>query len=126
MQIIQKLLTRLNRQAQAWETLASTDEFAGLNLAGFQGEVGKFQAVRERLLAAQTALRGAIKSTRTAAKEAMQISKRVTHGMKSHPKHGEDSELVRASGFVTESERRSGLTRKRKTAAESETSAALL
>jgi uncharacterized protein YPO0396 len=114
-----RLLTRLQRQAAAWEELASTHEFAGLNLAGFQGEIQEFQVARERLIAAQTAIKAATKFARMAAKQAMQVSKRVALGMKSHPEHGDDSELVRASGFVTESERRSGLTRKRKASSES-------
>lgn len=114
--LLNRLLTRLNRQAQAWEDLAASDEFAGLDLAEFREEVAGLQAARERLLAAQTALKSAIKSTRMATKRAMGVSKRVALGMKSHPTHGEDSELVRASGFVTTSERSSGLTRKKKAA----------
>jgi hypothetical protein len=121
MVMLNRLLTRLKRQAQAWESLAASDEFAGLTLAGFQGELAKLQDARQRLLAAKTALSGAVKATRMSEKQAMQTSKRVALGMKSHPNHGEDSELVRASGFVTESERRSGLTRKRKDAVESGT-----
>jgi len=116
MVLTNKLLTRLKRQAQAWSELASVDEFAGLGLAGFEAEVTKLQTSRDRLLAAQTALKSAVKGVRTAAKDAMRVSKRVALGMKSHPSHGEDSEVVRASGFITESERRSGLTRKRKAA----------
>jgi hypothetical protein len=116
MVLTNRLLTRLKRQEQAWSELASADEFAGLSLAGFNAEIMKLQAARDRLLAAETALKSALKGVRIAAKDAMSVSKRVALGMKSHPTHGEDSEVVRASGFITESERRSGLTRKRKAA----------
>ncbi len=36
----------------------------------------------------------------------------VTHGVRSHPDHGEDSPLYRSMGFVPKSERGSGLTRR--------------
>lgn len=114
MKVLSDVLIRLKRQATAWNNLATADEFAGLDLDGFNGAIANFQTAMDDLLAAQTALKGQIKSAREAAKHAMQISKRVALAMKSHPSHGEDSEIVRASGFVTESERRSGLTRKLK------------
>jgi hypothetical protein len=34
----------------------------------------------------------------------------VTHGVRSHPDHGEDSPLYRSMGFIPKSERNSGLT----------------
>lgn len=109
---IGRLVTRLERQAKAWAELASEDEFAGMTLDAFHIEITKLQVSREELLHAQTQLKGAIQSRDAAERVAMRSSKRVALGMKIHPNHGEDSPLVKASGFVTESERRSGLTRK--------------
>jgi hypothetical protein len=41
------------------------------------------------------------------------MSKRLAMAIKSHPKHGEDSLLIRASGFKPESEFRNGGGRKK-------------
>ncbi len=109
---IGRLVTRLERQAKAWAELASEDEFAGMTLETFRTEITKLQVSREELLQAQTQLKGALQAREAAERVAMRSSKRVAMGMKIHPNHGEDSPLVKASGFVTESDRRSGLTRK--------------
>ena len=57
-------------------------------------------------------LRAAIKARHEAEVKAMQMSKRLVKAIASHPEFGEDSQLLRACGFNTESEikrgRRSG------------------
>lgn len=79
-----------------------------LKLTDFQSEIEALRASREELLRAQVQL----KVRAGAQRKAMKASKEIAMAMKVHPGHGGDSEIVRASGFVVESERRSGLTRK--------------
>lgn len=113
---LSKLSSRLAKQAAAWKELAPDDQFAGMGLAAFEAVLSKGSQVQKEVNHLTALLRAALKRRREYEREAMAVSKRVALAMKSHPAHGEDSPLVRASGFVTESERRSGLTRKNKTA----------
>lgn len=109
---IGRLLTRLEKQAQAWSDHAPEDDFAGMNLAGFRSEIAKLQASREELVRVHTQAKAAAKARKMAEREAMKASKGVAQSMKSHPAHGDYSPLVRASGFLMESDRKSGLSRK--------------
>lgn len=70
------------------------------------------RASREELLRTQVQLKAALNVRDTAKRKAMKTSKEIAIAMKVHPAHGGDSEIVRANGFVVDSERRSGLTRK--------------
>lgn len=112
---IGRLLTRLERQAQAWSDVAPDDEFAGLTLAGFRLEIKALQGSREELVRVYTQAKAAAKARRMAEQKAMRASKHVALSMKSHPAHGDDSPLVRASGFLTEADRKSGLSRRSNT-----------
>lgn len=113
---IGRLITRLERQAQAWSDHASEDEFAGMTLADFRSEIEKLQASREELVRVYTQAKAAAKARGMAERKAMKASKSVAQSMKSHPAHGDLSPLVRASGFLMESDRKSGLSRKGGTA----------
>jgi hypothetical protein len=108
------LITRLQRQANAWGEHAPTESFGGYTLTSFREELAKLQTARDEGVRIQDLLRAAIKVRSTAEIGAMKSSKQVASAMKGHPLHGEDSVLFRMSGFVTEAERRSGLTQKRK------------
>lgn len=106
------LMNRLKKQVAAWSELAATDEFAGMTLADFQALIGEVEAAHGDSVEFAARLRGAFRARRLAEEKAMRMSKRLAMAIKSHPNHGEDSPLIRASGFKAESERRSGLTRR--------------
>ncbi len=108
---IGRLLTRLERQGQAWSDLAPDETFAGMTLADFRLEIEKLQVSREELVRVYTQAKAALKARGMAERKAMRASKHVALAMKCHPAHGDDSPLVRASGFLTESDRKSGLRR---------------
>lgn len=107
-----KVKRRLERQRTAWSQLANEEQFAGMTLADLDGHLQRIEASLDREIAAEAALEAVRKDRDKSLTEAMRDSKRLAMAMKSHPKFGEDSALVKASGFVTESDRRSGLTRK--------------
>lgn len=102
------VLKRLRKQEAAWSSLAKDTEFAGMKLADFQSFVLDLQSSIETLDKYKALVRAAIKTRHDAEKTAMLQSKRLTRAIASHPNHGEDSELLRASGFKAESEIRRG------------------
>lgn len=110
-----KLQKRLDKQIAAWGEFAANDQFAGMKLADFQGVAKELQSSVEAMDKINALARGGIKTRTEAVEKAMRLSKRVSMAIKSHPSHGEDSPLIRASGFKPESEIRSG--RKRASAA---------
>ncbi len=109
-------MARLERQVVGWRTQAPGDRFGGLTLPEFEAVIKKVADVKREILDLETSLRGNRQLLLLAEKEAMKIAKRVTAGMRGDPNHGSDSALLRACGFVLDSERKSGLTRKRKAA----------
>ncbi len=106
------LMTRLKKQEAAWSELAASDEFAGMSLADFQALIAQIEVAHSESIESAARLRGAFRARRVAEEKAMKMSKRLALAIKSHPNHGEDSPLIRASGFKAESEWRSGLTRR--------------
>lgn len=106
------LLLRLTRVLGAWRDQAPGDEFAGMSLEQFEGMLEEVEAAKTEIGIQTSELRAAVKKSRLMERMAYDRSVDVVLAMRSHPKHGGDSTLVRAAGFVTKSERRSGLTRK--------------
>ena len=102
------VLKRLRKQVAAWTTLAKDTEFAGMKIGEFEGHVLDLESTVESLDKNKALVSAGIKSRHDAEKKAMQMSKRLAKAIASHPAHGEDSELLRASGFKAESEIRRG------------------
>lgn len=108
-----KVMTRLRQQAAGWKDQAPGEDFAGLSLKKFNSMVDGLAKARLDNVKKAAELRASVKHRLDLERLAMAASKRVISAMRGDPKHGEDSPLIRACGFVTESERKSGLTRKR-------------
>lgn len=108
----QNLKNRLEKQVTAWGQIAPQQQFAGYSLEDFQGVVAQIVTVDDELRQLTALAKAATKRRAENRLVAKKASVRILLAMKSHPDHGPDSALVKASGFVTESERRSGLTRK--------------
>jgi len=111
----------MQKQAEAWKNLAATEKFAGLTLVEFEALVGDVQSRRLALVSLAAEQRAAVKKRREAEAKALTMSKRLVAAMKSHPDHGEDSALLRASGFKAESEIRSGRRRRGSSSRETDT-----
>ena len=107
------LIKRLRKQEAAWAELAVDEEFAGMTLADFRTIVSKVDAAVSNLDKCNAMVSAGIKARREAEERALKMSKRLAMAIKSHPKHGEDSLLIRASGFKPESEFRNGGGRKK-------------
>jgi hypothetical protein len=105
---------KMQRMLNAWETLAPDKTFAGLTLAQFKAAAQPAQAARQRLLELEDQQTQAI-AQRDAADDALQAKmQQVIAGVLSDPTQGPDSALYEAMGYRRKSERKTGLTRKRK------------
>jgi hypothetical protein len=102
------VLKRLRKQVAAWTTLAKDTEFAGMKIGDFEGHVLDLESTVESLDKNKALVRAGIKARHEAEKKAMLMSKRFAKAVASHPEFGEDSQLLRASGFKTESEIKRG------------------
>ena len=108
-------LPKLEETEQAWETHAAEDTFFDTTLAQFKAKV-KTCRDNEALIASLKQQLGAAKNKkRDDLKEALGLEKNVAKAIAGSPEHGEDSDLWEGTGRVRKSERRTGLTRKKKT-----------
>jgi hypothetical protein len=98
----------------AWETLAPDKSFAGMTLQQFKAAAQPAQAARQRLEELEDQQTQAI-AQREAADDALQSKmQQVIAGILADPTEGSDSALYEAMGYTRKSERKTGLTRKRK------------
>src|SRR5437868_15435562 len=99
----------------AWKNLAEEKTFGGMTLAQFETQVNASLAPRQRLdeiddeKMEQQALRESEDEVTLGKIEL------VVAGIIADPAYGSDSALYEACGYVRKSERKSGLTRKKKT-----------
>ncbi|MCH7224531.1 hypothetical protein [Haloferula sp. A504] len=102
---------RVEQFQAAWQELAPEETFAGMTLAEFDTAVAPVRAheLEMKALAAQKS--AAVKRRKTLDTEARKVLRKVANAVRAHLSYGEDSELYRAMGYVTLSERRSGLVR---------------
>ncbi len=97
-----------------WETLAPDKTFAGMTLQQFKTAAQPAQAARQRLEELDDQQKQAI-AQRDAADDALQSKmQQVIAGVLADPTEGPDSALYESMGYTRKSERKTGLTRKRK------------
>ncbi len=111
-----EIAERLERATRAWETLAPDAKFSGMNLDDFKSRVQQSLDARLALRVATDQLVAAQNSRSDTDAATMRALLLVVNAIKGDPAHGEDSSLYEACGYVRKSERRSGLSRKAKTA----------
>ena len=117
------LINQLEVLAGGWEKYAQNETFSGYTLEQLKALI---QALKE-LMAAMDALkldyRGKIAARQSMAGELGDIRLRIVNCIRGHENFGEDSEFYRFLGFVTKSERKSGLIRKKTEDTDAEVSA---
>ena len=108
--------TRIARKVEqvvtAWEQIAPDAEFAGMTLAAFKTAVSESFTVRERGAELETEVSANIARRAVADAQTNENLKLVVNSVKGTPAYGENSDLFRAMGYVTASDRATGLTRK--------------
>jgi hypothetical protein len=101
-----------------WKNIAPAKSFGGMTLAEYQAQVNKSLAPRQRLV--EIADEEIEQQTLRETEDVITLKKveLIVAGIIADPEHGSDSALYEACGYVRKSERKSGLTRRKKTPAE--------
>lgn len=103
---------KLRRALDGWEQIAPTKTFAGMTLAQFKAAIAPSLDLRQEIEETNTRL----KSLQAQRDQADDISlakfQQVVNGILADPDFGPDSPLYEAFGYIRDSERHSGLTRK--------------
>jgi hypothetical protein len=108
-------LEKLNSIINGWETLAPDKSFGGMTLAQLKAAVKPSFAAREELRVLESQVQAKHIERDTADEESLQLVQRVVNGVIGDPEEGPDSDLYDAFGYTRKSERKTGLTRKKKT-----------
>jgi hypothetical protein len=107
---------KIDQATNAWETLAIDKVFGGMTLAQFKTLVKPSQDTRDAIKALDDQMMAAINAREDADAASLAKVQLVINGVLGDPAFGPDSALYEAMGYVRKSERKSGLTRKGKTA----------
>jgi hypothetical protein len=107
-------LERILRFINAWETLAPNKTFGGMTLAQFKEGVKRSLDAREELRVLESQTQSKQIERDDADTESTRLMQLVANGIVGDPTEGPDSDLYAALGYTRRSERKTGLTRKKK------------
>jgi len=105
---------RLDRMIAAWQTLAPTKSVSGMTLAQFKDAVKASYDLRTDISTLETQLQSKHDLRDQADTKSLQKMQQVVNGVLADDAFGSDSDLYEAMGYVRDSKRKSGLTRKSK------------
>lgn len=101
----------LDRVLTAWRTLAADDKFGGMSKEQFAEFILPSKTTREQIAVLENQLAQALNDREAADEVSLAKVALVIAGANGDPKHGPNSSLIEAFGYVRKSERRSGLKR---------------
>lgn len=105
---------KLDRCINAWRTLTPGKTFGGMTLAQFEEACAPSRAARTTIDELQDRLTQALANRDAADENTARKMQLVVNGVLADPNEGPDSALYEAFGYVRQSERKTGLTRRRK------------
>jgi hypothetical protein len=105
---------KLERTLNAWRTLAPDKTFGGMTLAQFEAATAASKTTRALIVELQDKVAQAMANRDAADDETAIKIQYVVNGVRADPTEGPDSALYAALGYTRDSERKTGLTRKRK------------
>ena len=105
----------LQKVIDAWTTLAPDKTFGGMTLAQFKTKTKPSYDERATIKTLDDQLTAALNDRDDADKVSAAAIALTVNSVKGDPNFGEDSDLYEAMGYVRKSERKSGLSRKKKT-----------
>ena len=110
-----KLMDKFMTIKDAWTDLAKDVKFAEQSAAEYAAEIQKSQTVRDEISDLENQLKQKMMERDALDEANWQLSQLVVLSVAGNPKFGKNSALYERMGYVATSERRSGLTRKKKT-----------
>lgn len=108
-------MEKLLRILEAWRDLAPNEKFADMTLDEFETEINKSLNVRVEITDLDNQTTNKIQERDTTDAGNWDLSQYVVDSVKGNKKFGPNSGLYEAMGYVGKSDRKSGLTRKKKT-----------
>ena len=111
-----KTSEKITKVIDAWSDLATEKTFAGMTLAEFKTKVKPSLDTRLSLTTLKDTRINALTTRSVSDAESLKTLSQVVNSIKGDLSEGEDSALYKACGYVRKSERKSGLSRKSKTA----------
>jgi len=108
-------LEKLEETEVSWETNAKDAKFYNTTLAEYKARVQLSRDARALVANLQQQLDAAKNQLKSTDKENLALEKNVAKAIAGDPNYGEDSDLYEGTGRVRKSERKTGLTRKKKT-----------
>lgn len=115
---------KLDRMIKAWETLAPDETFAGMTLPQFKAAVQPSYTARDEIAALEAQVNGKLAQRDVSDKVSVQKAQAVVNAVLASETHGPDSALYESFGYVRQSEKKSGLTQRKKTPPKSGTGGA--
>ena len=106
---------KLRQAISSWETMAPTKSFGGLTIDQFKTQTAPSFTTRDTIANLEQQMTQAINDRVTADEISLALLQRVIAGILADPTEGPDSSLIEGVGRTRQSERKTGLTRKRKT-----------
>ena len=112
---IKEIIARVAKMLDAWRQGAPDVKFMNISQAAFQADYDEVQTELQAIADAEASIK--MRKVAVAAKAAglQKKSVRVREGVEGDSAYGNDSPLYAAMGFVIDSLRKSGLTRKKDT-----------
>jgi hypothetical protein len=105
---------KIKQTADVWEQLASAKSFGGMTLPQFKAAVAPSLDARALIDQLQNQLTQAINQREDADNLSLAKMQLVVNGVLADPAEGPDGSLYEAMGYTRKSERKSGLTTKKK------------
>jgi hypothetical protein len=109
----QDSLNRISTISKAWETLRPTKSFAGLTLTQFKTKVQPSLDARASIATLEHQMTSALDKRDDADVASLDTIKLVVNAVRGDPAETANGDLYEAMGYVRDSERSSGLSRKR-------------
>jgi hypothetical protein len=109
-----KTMEYLNSVLIPWKETANEDIFSKTKVNEYEADVKESVDVRVRIANLDAEIESEKKLRDQIDERNIKRAQMIVLSVAGHPKHGKDSGLYKAMGFVPTSERKSGLTRKKK------------
>ena len=105
---------KMDKILNAWETLAEGKTFGGMTLAQFQAVCAPAKSAREQIEDLEDQLTAALAARDNADAAVAAKIELIVNSVRADPDHGSNSALYEAMGYTRKSDRKSGLTQKKK------------
>jgi type IV secretory pathway VirB4 component len=107
-------IEKLEKIENAQEQLAPAEEFGNIKLDTYKAQVQKSRDARKKIADLEQQMTAANNERDAEDEIGLAMAEKIVNGVIGNPNYGPDSSLYEAMGYVRKSERKSGLTRKKK------------